>query len=402
MPARRPWCATAPTPARSTSSCRCAFEACPLGTAESIVNETVPAMRRCAAAAAAPAVAAPYPEQFPLLCRDAGSMSSAAPGGADRAERRGQDQSPGGDLVPGARARPAPRQAQRDRSPRRMRQRLGPVDASLRPPTVLIQIGTGRDARSESGERRLVRIDGAAAPRPGRAGPASPAWSGSRRRWIGCSSKARARGAGSSTVWCWASIPSMRRGSRPMSAAMRERLKLLRDGAGGSVLARGARRRDGGTRHRHRRRARAKRWPGSTRACAADRRAFPAGAAGGERRGRASGSSRCPRWPPRRNCAPRLPRNAASTATAARPLSARTAPISRCTMSATACRRALCSTGEQKALADRHSAGPCAAARGAARRRAAACCWTRSRRISMRRGAMRCSPKSSILEPRPG
>ena len=333
-------------------------------------------------------------------------------GRADRAERRRQDQSARSRFVSGAGARAA-RRAGWPRSTGR------PRDRRRSPPP---RPAAGRSPRRS---RRGAAQCGSA-PAATRREAASAAWCAStasrraaRRRsasmlgvvWLTPQMdrlflEGPAAGGGFSTGWCWRSIRRMPPGVGAYEQAMRERARLLRAG----VARTGRPIRPGSPRSKRSWRRRASRSPprGATRcdrldrACAAAEGPFP--------RARLALVGAVEAWLDEMPALAAEDEFAAALGRAAarrcarrrRRDRARTAPISRSRMAPSGIAGRACSTGEQKALADRDRAGSCAncSVRRAASRRC--CCSTRSRRISMRTGAPRSSRRWPSSKARSG
>ena len=130
-------------------------------------------------------------------------LARAGTGGADRRQRRRQDQSDRGHLAAGARPRPAPRHHGGTGVLRR-RRRLGGVGRDRG------HAGAGHARhrhRAAGGRRRRARAAMPHRPRERSARPPpSPiicAWSGSRRPWTGCSTGRLPSAGAFSTAWCW-------------------------------------------------------------------------------------------------------------------------------------------------------------------------------------------------------
>ncbi len=125
-----------------------------------------------------------------------------------------------------------------------------------------LQIGTGRDAESESGERRLLRIDGAPAKtQAALAEHLSLIWLTPQMDRLFQEASAPRRRFLDRLVYGF--DPGHAARVSAYEQAMRERARLLRDGPGGSGLARRARGAHG--RARHRRRGGAARGDGAPR-----------------------------------------------------------------------------------------------------------------------------------------
>ena len=339
-------------------------------------------------------------------------------GGADRRQRRRQDQSARSALVPRARPRPAPRQARRDRPPR-----AAGAPTALPPGAwaVAARLATprGRDPRSapaatppsDSGERRLVRIDGAPAKTQAALASSSCARLADAADGPAVHRRRRRRAAASSTGWCSASIRRMPHALGAYEQAMRERraaaarrrrpmpawLAALEETHGG------ARRRDRG--------GAARRWSARLDAgLRRDARGLSRGAARARRARSRPGSTRCRRSPPRTRCAAASPRSAPHRRRGRHHhASGRTAPISRSTMSAHGMPAAAMLDRRAEGAADRHRAGACAAAarrrgRGAApaarRGRGASRCRAPRGAVRRARRARRARPGSPAPMPR--